>query len=86
MVQEVDQGHIEALGQRLDAVAGGLRADIDALKAQVAAGEALDFSALDNRVGLLEALDAENPEATPVVPPDEPAPPTPEPGPAPVTP
>lgn len=74
MVAAEHQAKIDALGQRLDSVSGGLRADIDALKAAVAAGETLDFTNLDNRVGLLEGLDAENPDATPVVPATEPAP------------
>lgn len=89
VVEAVNQSHIDALSQRLDAVAGGLRADIDTLKAQVESGETLDFTALDNRLGLLEALDAQNPESTPVVPPNEPAPepaPTPEPAPGEPTP
>ncbi len=46
--------------------AKGLKSDIDALKAQVAAQEALDFTDLDAKVAALAALDAENPP--PVVP------------------
>lgn len=60
-----NQEKIDAITAALDAAATGLRADIDALKAQVLAGQTLDFTSLDAKVAALAALDAENPPATP---------------------
>jgi hypothetical protein len=79
MAQAENQGKIDAVSTRLDAVSTGLRADIDELKAAVARGETLDFSTVEAKLTALEGLDLENPEATPVtdLDPNAPAEPTP---------
>jgi hypothetical protein len=87
MAQAEHQDQINALSTRLDAVAGGLRSDIDELKAAVARGETLDFTPVEAKLTALEGLDAENPEATPVTDldpnaPAEPAAPGDQPAPA----
>lgn len=56
-----NQQKLDAIATAIDTAATGIRADIDALKAAVAAGQVLDFTALDAKVSALEALDAENP-------------------------
>ncbi len=62
-----NQERLDALDARLGTVAADIRGDIQALKDQVAAGEALDFGPIEARVGGLEGLAAENP--APVEPP-----------------
>lgn len=57
------QEQVDALGVRIEAAAAGIRADLAAIKA---ANPAVDLSAVESKVAALEALDAENPEATPV--------------------
>lgn len=65
---------VESVSTALTSAATGIRADIQALKDANAAGEALDFTAVDQKVTnlqaaakVLEDLDAENPPATPPV-------------------
>lgn len=60
---------IETVGASLTASTDGLREDIQALKAAVQNGEALDFTSVDQKVvnlktaaDALTALDAQNPE------------------------
>lgn len=60
-----NQEKIDAIAAAIDSATTGIKADIDALKAAVAAGATLDFSALDAKVAALAALDAENPAPTP---------------------
>ena len=55
------QADVDTIVAAIDTATTGIRADIDQLKADVAAGNALDFSALDAKVEALAALDAENP-------------------------
>lgn len=52
------QDDLNAMVGRIDTAVGGIRQDIDDLKA---AHPAVDFSALEERVAGLEGLDAENP-------------------------
>lgn len=69
-IEETDmanQDRINELSDKLGTATEGLRADIQDLKDQVAAGtpaEELDFSALESRVDVLTALDAETPPAS----------------------
>jgi hypothetical protein len=58
-----NQEKINAIAAAIDAGVTGIRADIDALKAQRDAGEVLDFTTLEAKVAALQALDAENPPA-----------------------
>ena len=62
------QEQVDAIAAAIDTATTGIAADIADLKAAVAAGNTLDFSALDAKVAALAALDAENPEASPVEP------------------
>ena len=60
------QEQVDAIASAIDTATTGIASDIADLKAAVAAGNALDFTALDAKVAALAALDAENP-APPVV-------------------
>lgn len=56
-----NQETLDAMVARIDTVTAGIRQDIQDLKDAVAAGQPVDFSALEARVAGLEGLDAENP-------------------------
>lgn len=71
-VMSANQARIDALADQVDKAKNEVVAAVDALKAQVEAGETLDFSRLDSAVQTLDDL---NPDA--VVEPE----PTPEPDP-----
>lgn len=55
------QADVDRIVAAIDTATTGIRGDIEQLKADVAAGNVLDFSALDAKVEALSALDAENP-------------------------
>lgn len=55
------QADVDQIVAAIDTATAGIRADIEQLKADVAAGNTLDFTALDAKVEALAALDAENP-------------------------
>jgi uncharacterized phage protein gp47/JayE len=59
----LNQDQVNAFVTRIDTATAGIRQDIQDLKDAIAAGEPVDFSALEERVAGLEGLDAENPEA-----------------------
>ncbi len=56
------QEDLDAIVNRIDAAVAGIRQDIADIKA---ANPEVDFSALEQRVAGLEALDAENPAPVP---------------------
>jgi ABC-type xylose transport system substrate-binding protein len=58
-----NQEKIDAIAVAIDTAATGLAADIQALKDAVAAGQTLNFTALDAKIAALQALDAQNPPA-----------------------
>lgn len=67
---------LEALKTTIDTATSGLRSDIQALKDAITAGSAAEdpavtaaFNDLAVRLAPLQALDSENPPATPPVPP-----------------
>lgn len=60
-----NQEKINSITVAINTATEGIRADIQALKDANAAGQVLDFTALDAKVAALAALDAENPATQP---------------------